>query len=472
MLLFNISKNIKILKTYNLKKDKFFSSLTFNSKLTNNKTIFIYENNSKTKIDYLNEAVRNKTPAIITNEYHKSIKVPQFIVSDINKEIGKLIKNIYKYLPYKSIAITGTNGKTSVVWYLSQILTLLKYNNATVGTLGYYENGKKINDTSLTTPVFEELYKYANSNTKKNKIFIFEASSHALAQNRIKDLPVNIAAITNITNDHLDYHKTLSEYKKAKFKLFTKHLLNKGFAVINSRINKIDILKKKLKEKNIKAKYFGRNFIYFKKNNNKFELYINKKKYNINKIRLLTEIEQQNLECAITCCLALNIGIRKIIKILPNITNPKGRLQKINYKKKNSKIIIDYAHTPDALKNILISLNQDNIKPSLLFGCGGDRDKYKRKHMGIIANKFASKIYITDDNPRNENPSKIRKNILKYCPRAIEISDRKKAIKLAIKEIQMNEILIVAGKGHERDQIIKNKKINLDDFKVVKQLLN
>ena len=118
----------------------------------------------------------------------------------------------------------------------------------------------------------------------------------------------------------------------------------------------------------------------------------------------------------------------------------------IEYKKKNSKIIIDYAHTPDALKKILLAYKIKKMKPSILFGCGGDRDKSKRKSMALIANKYADKIYITDDNPRNENPSKIRKNILKYCSRAMEVSDRRKAIKLAIKELKMNENLKIIDK--------------------------
>ena len=164
--------------------------------------------------------------------------------------------------------------------------------------------------------------------------------------------------------------------------------------------------------------------------------------------------------------------IRDSIRVLSKVTNPSGRLQTIEYKKKKSKIIIDYAHTPDALKKILIAYKFKKIKPAILFGCGGNRDKSKRKSMALIANKYADKIYITDDNPRNENPSKIRKNILKYCSRAMEVSDRRKAIKLAIKELKMNEILIVAGKGHEKFQVLKNKTIKFDDFTVVKQLLN
>ncbi len=201
-------------------------------------------------------------------------------------------------------------------------------------------------------------------------------------------------------------------------------------------------------------------------------LNINDKKYKLENLKVKTNIEFENLECAITCCLALNISQNKIIKVLSKVTNPAGRLETIEYKKKNSKIIIDYAHTPDALKKILIAYKIKKIKPAILFGCGGNRDKSKRKSMALIANKHAGKIYITDDNPRNENPSKIRKNILNYCSRAIEVPDRRKAIKVAIKELKMNEILIVAGKGHEKIQVLKNKTIKFDDFKVVKQFLN
>ena len=199
---------------------------------------------------------------------------------------------------------------------------------------------------------------------------------------------------------------------------------------------------------------------------------IDNKKYKLENLKLKTNIEFENLECAITCCLALNINQSKIVRVLSKVTNPLGRLQTIEYKKKKSKIIIDYAHTPDALKKILLAYKIKKMKPAILFGCGGDRDQSKRKSMALIANKYARKIYITDDNPRNENPSKIRKKILKHCPRAIEVSDRREAIKLAVKELKINEILIIAGKGHEKIQVFKNKTIRFDDFTVVKQLLN
>ena len=161
----------------------------------------------------------------------------------------------------------------------------------------------------------------------------------------------------------------------------------------------------------------------------------------------------------------------RILKTLPKIQTPPGRSETIKHKKLFSKVIIDYAHTPDALKNILIANTYKNKKPSILFGCGGNRDKNKRKIMGKIAFELADNIFITDDNPRDENPSVIRSEILKYCPKAVEFSNRKIAIIEAIKNLKKNSILIIAGKGHEKKQIFKNKTISFDDVKIAKQIL-
>lgn len=472
MQLSELLKTINIIKTYNYSENANFSSITSNSKLTNKNTIFIYDKNSGSKYKYIEEAINNKIPAIITNKYFKSIKVTQFLVSNIFIETELLLKKIYKKLPYKTIAVTGTNGKSSVVWYISKILNKSKISNTTVGTLGYYKNGKKCNNIGLTTPAYEELYKYGFSNKTKKSIYIFEASSHALDQNRLRNYPVNVAAVTNITLDHLDYHKTMSNYRKSKMNLFTKHLSKSGYAVINSKIKNLSSLINKLKLNKIKIIFFGNKNIFFVKKKKSLILNIKKNKYLINNLNPLTDIEIENLECAIGCCLALNIKENKIIQGLSAIKNPPGRFQKINFKKNNSTIIIDYAHTPDALRRVLQSFKLNEKKPALLFGCGGERDKSKRKSMGVIAKNYALRTYVTDDNPRNESPSKIRKDILKYCPNAKEIPNRKNAIKCAIKELKKNETLIIAGKGHETVQIIKNKKYKFDDLKLVRDIVS
>ena len=183
-------------------------------------------------------------------------------------------------------------------------------------------------------------------------------------------------------------------------------------------------------------------------------------------------IELENLACAIASSISIDVKIKKILTILRKIINPPGRLQKVLNDNKNFKVYIDYAHTPEALKEVLISKTYNNKKPNVVFGCGGDRDKGKRKKMGRIANIYANKIYITDDNPRFEDSSKIRQSILKYCKnRAIEIPERKKAIINAIDDLKKNEILIIAGKGHENFQLIRGISYPLDDYKIATKAL-
>ena len=471
MLVTDIKNITKVDKFINLKKNVKFNKISSNSKLINEKTIFIVDSKKKIKLEYLEEAKKRKVPAIISDKVYKKVNSTQLIVKDLNKAIEKLLYELKPNKPVKSIAITGTNGKTSVVWYISQLCKINNINIKTQGTLGHFINGKKINENINTTPDFVELHQNAYSKKKNKYNFVFEASSHALDQERIKNFPVNLAAITNITRDHIDYHKSFKKYKFSKFKLFSKYLEKSGTAILNSRLKNNKKLVDILKKRKIKIIFYGKKNIFFKKkSNNIISLNIYNKKYNLQNLKF-NEIEKQNLECAIACCLEIGIKNSQIVKNLIKITSPPGRLEVINYKKKSSKIIIDYAHTPDALKNILKCFTLNNKKPSLVFGCGGERDKGKRKKMGKIALDFARDVFITDDNPRNENPKNIRAELIKYCPKAKEISDRKKAIHQAIKNMKKNTVLIIAGKGHEKVQIIKNKIKLFDDFKIAKEII-
>ena len=251
--------------------------------------------------------------------------------------------------------------------------------------------------------------------------------------------------------------------------IFYEIMNNNGVAVINSRLKNYKILERKLLRKKIKIIKFGSRDVYFDNLINN-SLFIYNKNYQIKDLNL-NNIQKENLECAIACALAMNISIKKIIKSLYNLKSAPGRFDVINYTKKNSKIIIDYAHTPEAFQCLLKTYTNENLKPSIVFGCGGDRDKDKRKKMALIASKYAKKVYITDDNPRNENPKSIREILKKNCNIGIEISNRRKAIHVAISQIGNNDILIIAGKGHEKFQIIKNKKIKFDDYKIAKSFI-
>jgi len=470
MLLSEVSKTIDIKKILNHKSNKYFNKINSSSKEVDKKTIFIIDSKKKIKKEYIDEAIKRKIPAIITNKIYHQLPLFQIIVKDIEKETQKLLISLKPFKPINTVAITGTNGKTSVAWYISEICRLNNIKIKMQGTLGYYINGKKIKNESLTTPTYETLHQNGFSKFKNKYNFVFEASSHALHQDRIKKYPINIAAITNITHDHLDYHKSLLNYKNSKFKLFSKYLDKNGIAIINSRMKYFKTLIKILKKRKIKIIMYGIKDIFIKFVNKKYFLHIYNQKYNLNKLQLSC-FHKQNIECAIACCLQLNVSPKLIVKSLRKMQSPPGRSETITLKKISSKVIIDYAHTPDALQNILKANTFRNKKPSLVFGCGGDRDKRKRKIMGIIAFELAEKVIVTDDNPRNEKPQIIRSEIMKYCPKALEIPNRKIAISVAVKNLEKNSILVIAGKGHEKIQILKDKTIPFDDVKIVKQIL-
>ena len=472
MLLTELQKHINFNKIYNLTKKKInFNYIYTNSKIVKKFSIFAIDYKKNFKYSYLEEAIKRGSVAIITNRYFKNCKLPQFVVKDINLVIAKLLNQLFPFKPLNSIAITGTNGKTSVVWYISQIFLKNNLPVKTYGTLGYYINGKKKNNSTLTTPNYEVLHQRAFLKKKNHYNFIFEVSSHAIDQNRLRNFPINVAAITNISHDHLDYHKNFQNYKNIKFKLFKNYLHKDGYAVLNDKIKGVNDIKKKLININQIITYGKINSdisLIYKKN--KIQAKIFKKKYLL-KLTNYSKIELENIACAIACCVSLKIKTTDILKGLKNMVNPSGRLEKI-LNIDNFNVFVDYAHTPDALKKVLVSQTIKNKKPHVVFGCGGNRDKDKRSKMGLIANRYADRVYITDDNPRNENPALIRKSILINCKKGIEIADRKEAIKIAINNLKKNDILIIAGKGHEKIQINQNKLKFFDDVIVAKNIFN
>ncbi len=460
--------NAKIIGKLPKKKLKFISDHSENISVN---TLYVINQNRNFKLSYLNKAISKNLNTVLTNRQINNTSVNQIIVKDLEKQILKLLKFIKPFPPKLSVAITGTNGKTSTTWYLSQICKINKISSKLTGTLGYFINLKKIKESTLTTPSNMNLYQFAYSSKNKSYYYIAEASSHGLHQERFKNIKIDIAAITNISHDHLDYHKNFNSYVNTKISLFAKYLKSNGVAIINYNLKNYKMIEEKLKKRNIKIITYGSKDIYFLKNKNLF-LYIYGKKFKLEKFQLENNIQKENLECAIACAIAMKINTKKIINCLKMLKSAPGRFEAIKYKKKNSKIIIDYAHTPDALENILKNFSNEKFKPSLVFGCGGDRDKTKRRKMGLVAKKYANKIYITDDNPRNENPKIIRETIKKYCPNGFEIPNRKKAIFSAISNLEFNDILIIAGKGHENYQLIKNKKIDFNDFQIAKNFIS
>ena len=455
MLLKNLIKDIPIKnKKINVK------GLAINSKKIKKGYIFFAIKGLKSNGEkYIAEAVKKGASVIICSRKckYKNEKIPIIKTSNIRNYLSKIASKFFQLKPKNIIAVTGTNGKTSVADLFYQILSLNNIPVASIGTLGLKYKGKTIK-SNLTSPdtilLHQDLEKI-----KKNKIdnVIIEASSHGLHQSRINYLKLKAGIFTNFSQDHLDYHKTMNSYLNSKFILF-KNILSKGKTIISDKtIKEFEFLKKIANRRKLKIIDVS---------------VINKKISKIKNLKL-NEFQSKNLSMAIAAAKFCNLNEEKIFNSLKKIKDVSGRLELVRIFSNNIKVYVDFAHTPDALKKTLKALRDlygDNI--SIVFGCGGDRDFKKRPMMAKIVNSYCKKIYITDDNPRNENPHRIRQTILKYIKDrdCFNIGNRSKAIHSAIINAEPNEVILIAGKGHESEQIYKNRVIKISDKQIIKRL--
>ncbi len=312
---------------------------------------------------------------------------------------------------------------------------------------------------------------------KKIEYVILEASSHGLKQNRLDGLLFDIGIFTNLSHDHLDYHGNMKSYLSSKLYLFEKLIKKKGNIITDANIPQI----KKIKDISIK-KNINLNLIFNKKKgieliSHKYvkekqilKILFGSKRFEI-VLNLIGKIQIKNVLMAILAANKCGLKIEKIINFIHRLKPVEGRLEKIGKLKNNSKVILDYAHTPAALELAFINIKEQfpGSKISLVFGCGGERDFKKRSIMGKIADKYSDKIFLTDDNPRNENPSKIRKEIKNGIKKikCKELPNRRKAIHEAIMSLKTGELLLVAGKGHEKTQDYGKKKLLFSDKEVI-----
>ena len=408
---------------------------------------------------YINEAIKNGASVIICSKTAKIDNKKKFIIktSNVRFLLSEICSKFYKHKPKNIIAVTGTNGKTSVAELFYQILKLNKIPVASIGTLGI-KYKKKVIESSLTSPDTISLHKYLEI-IKKNKInnVIIEASSHGLDQKRIDHINLKAGIFTNFTQDHLDYHKTMKSYLNSKLHLFKNILAKKKIIISDKSLKEFLILKRISKKRKM-------NLIDI---NDFKEILKNNRNLKLNEFQLI------NLSMAIEAAKLCNLSEKKILHSLKRIKDVNGRLELIKNFPNNIRVYVDFAHTPDALSKSICALKRshgDNI--SIVFGCGGNRDFKKRPIMGKIASLNCNKIYITDDNPRDEDPKKIRRQILNNIQNqnCYEIANRSQAIKKAVLNAKPNEIILVAGKGHEKKQIYKNKIINISDKQIIKSL--
>jgi UDP-N-acetylmuramyl-tripeptide synthetase len=487
LLLSNVLKDLKERKKLNFKKfNPDIKGVHFNSQKILKDFIFVAikgENNDGHK--YIDEAI--KKGAIFFVIENKKIKKNlekkkiNFIFTENSKFfLSKIASNFYINQPKKISAVTGTNGKTSVTFITKEIWRNCNVKSASIGTLGLIadEYKKKL---ELTTENSVKIHKILSIlHKKKINHVCCEASSHGLDQHRLDNIKLDVAAFTNISQDHFDYHKTFQNYFNSKMRLFLKILKKGGVAIINSDLPETKKILNLCKKNKIKTFTYGYNstdlkLVTFYEENNVQRIMVNHKNKIFNyTIPIIGNFQIYNSLCAICLAYFSGISINKCLKAIKKIPQIPGRLESIKIPRKLKKkisIFIDYAHTPDALKKTLETLKKNSVKLSVVFGCGGNRDRKKRPLMGKIANDFADKVYITDDNPRDESPKKIRKDIISSCTKAIEIKNRYLAIKQAINNCEEGEKLLIAGKGHEDYQIIGKKIYKFSDKDTVLKVL-
>jgi MurE/MurF fusion protein len=458
----------------------FFSGVSCNSsKVKKNNIFFAIRGNKFDGNNYIEDAIKKGAKVIISNQ--KIIKKKENIIFLHTSNVRKLLAEIsYKILdkkPKQLVAVTGTNGKSSIADFYYQILDMNLKKVASIGTIGIRFKGKKKTLTNTTLDPIELSFILGDLKKKKIEYVIMEASSHGLKQNRLDGLLFDTGIFTNLSHDHLDYHKNMENYLKSKLYLFDQLIKKKGNIITDANIPQI----KKLKNISLKNK-INLNLIHNKKKgielvshqfvNEKqvLEIRFNNRKYNI-ELDLIGKIQIKNVLMAILAAYKSGLKFKRIINVVKKIRSVEGRLEKIGKIKNNSKVILDYAHTPAALELALLNLKEQFplSKINLVFGCGGNRDLKKRPIMGKIAEKYSDKIYLTDDNPRNENPSKIRKEIKKGIKKVkiYEIPNRKKAIFQAIKNLNTGNLLLIAGKGHEKTQDYGRKKLFFSDKEII-----
>ena len=414
---------------------------------------------------YVIDAIKNGASTVIVEEGEYNVNT--IVVKDTKEYLKEYLENNYydEIKKLKLIGMTGTNGKTTTCFLLYQALNKINKKCAYIGTLGFYLTDEKRTLTN-TTPSLYELYEMLLECVQNNyEYVVMEVSSQGISMGRVDTLVFDYVIFSNLTQDHLDYHGTIDNYVLEKQKLFK--MTNNSFAIINSDDKYKD--------------YFildNKNITYGKTSNDykisDINCTIKGSSFRLNDEEYFTKLigEYNIYNITVVIILLKLLEVEKIKEVIENLDSPNGRMDIINYK--DNVIIVDYAHTPDAVEKIITNVSKlPHNKIITLIGCGGNRDRSKRSIMGDIATKYSDYVIFTSDNPRYEKPKKILKDIT--CKLDIKnykiIENREKAIKKSIQMLSKNDILLLLGKGHEDYQIIRDKKIPFSDKEKVMKYL-
>ena len=433
--------------------------------------------------EFIGEAVAGGAVAILAPEgtVLKDNAQRLSLITDRNPRqcYAKMASAFHGELPECIAAITGTNGKTSVADFTKQIWAGLGLDAGSAGTLGI---SATIKDSeieypgNLTTPDPTDLHKVMAELARKGVDHMaIEASSHGLDQYRLDGFKFQIAAFTNLSRDHLDYHENLSSYFEAKLRLFEDLLMPDGTAILNADVPEFSRIKNLVEKRGCRVISFGRNGADITLNScalhdqgQRVSITLDGKNTEFD-LPLIGDFQVENVLCALGIVMASGIDAREAVKILPTLNGVRGRLEHAGTLPNGAAVYVDFAHTADAIESVLKTMRSHvSGRLIVLFGCGGDRDPGKRIEMGRAASENADVVILSDDNPRSEDPASIRAQALQGCPGALEIGDRATAIARGVSMLEPGDLFVVAGKGHEQGQIIGDKILPFDDVDVVR----
>ncbi|WP_273755110.1 MULTISPECIES: UDP-N-acetylmuramoyl-L-alanyl-D-glutamate--2,6-diaminopimelate ligase [unclassified Bartonella] len=413
--------------------------------------------------DYINDAIKRGARAIVT-DYEavlEDLSVPILRVTNVRHSLALAAARFYGSQPETVVAVTGTSGKTSVVSFVRQIWTHVGLCAASIGTVGVVSPHR--NDYgSLTTPdpvvLHRLLYEISHEGVTHAAL---EASSHGLDQGRLDGVRLTAGAFTNLGRDHMDYHRCVEDYLRAKMRLFDTLLPEDAPALVfaddvysQKVINAVTQARRRILTIGRKGQFITINRVEHQRSKQCIECRVENKIYTFD-LPLAGDFQVTNALVAAGLAIATGLSPDKVFSALEILQGAPGRLELVGKKENNAPVYIDYAHKPEALEQVLLSVRPfTQGRLVVVFGCGGDRDQGKRALMGKIAADKADIVIVTDDNPRTEIPEKIRKDILQAVPTAIEIADRGEAISYAVGLLKAGDTLIIAGKGHEDGQII------------------
>ncbi len=422
---------------------------------------------------FVNKAIENGAIKVVVEE-DVDCNVEKLIVKDTNKWLTDYVSENYANEVNKMdiLGVTGTNGKTTTAYLTYQILNKLGRKTAYIGTIGFYVPGEEVVELPNTTPNILDLYELLlTAKNKKCEAVIMEVSSHALHQERVKGIEYKVAAFTNLTQDHLDYHKTMDNYLDAKL-LLLKRL--KGKMIVNVDDKYADKWLEKYKDCVTLGKS-GKDYKINKYSDTEkgtlLDINVENKKYEV-ETNLRSSFNVYNYLTALAFAHLVGYKVEDIIGVTKDVYPPKGRCEQIRVGK--GEAVIDYAHTPDAVEKIIDAfVGTVHGKVITLIGCGGDRDPKKRPIMGNIAVTKSDYVVFTSDNPRTEDPQKIMDDILAGVDKDNYevVLDRRKAIVKALDMIKDDDVVLLLGKGHEDYQILGHEKVHFDDAEEVRNYL-